>query len=237
MPTLQNRLGKIEFLIAALAVTAVAGCGTSQNQAPPAAATIAPAPEATPPTAQEARSKSSAHKPRSKSAAMRARMSPEVSTKLNTAMVLSQLHQANLMEIELAKIAQEKGSIDGVRAYANQLVQDHTSLDQMVIAMAQKSGNLAAVGRSAHESAQEKTLEKKLKSANGARFDKLFLQQASADHESLIRKLQQDREDASDDELEALIDKTLPILEQHKELAQILMNKEQASGQANRTHS
>ena len=50
----------------------------------------------------------------------------------------------------------------------------------------------------------------------------------------LIRKLQQDREDASDDELEALIDKTIPILEQHRELAQILMNKEQASGQAER---
>jgi putative membrane protein len=221
MHTLQNRLGKIEFLIAALVVTAVAGCGTSQNQAPPTAATIAPAPEAAPPTAQEARSKSSA---------MRVRMSPEVSTKQNTTMVLSQIHQTNLMEIELAKIAQQKGSINGVRAYANQLVEDHTSLDQMVNSMAEKSGNREVVGRSAHETAQEKILEKKLKSANGAKFDELFLQQANSDHEKLIHKLQQDREDASDDELEALIDKTIPILEQHKELARILMNKEQASG-------
>jgi hypothetical protein len=28
----------------------------------------------------------------------------------------------------------------------------------------------------------------------------------------------------------------LPILEQHKDLAKILMDKEEASGQANRTH-
>jgi predicted outer membrane protein len=147
MYTPQNRLGKIEFLIAALAVTAVAGCGTSQNQAPLTAATFAPAPEAAPPTTQEVRSKSSTQKARSKSCAMRARIAPETSTKLNTAMVLSQLNQTNLMEIELAKIAQEKGSIDGVPAYANQLVQDHTSLDQMVISMAQKSGNRAAAGR------------------------------------------------------------------------------------------
>ena len=34
--------------------------------------------------------------------------------------------------------------------------------------------------------------------------------------------------DASDDELEALIDKMIPILEQHRELAQILLSKEQA---------
>jgi predicted outer membrane protein len=235
MHSLQNRLVKIELLIAALVVTAVAGCGTSENQAPPMA-TIAPAAEAARPTAQVARSKSSAQKARSKSSVMRARISPAVSTKLNTTMVLSQIHQTNLMEIELAEMAQEKGSINGVRAYANQLVQDHTSIDQMVISMAQKSDR-AAVRRSVHETAQEKTLEEKLKSANGAEFDKLFLQQASSDHEVMIRKLQQDREDASDDELEALIDKSIPILEQDKELAQILMNKEQASGQANRTHS
>jgi predicted outer membrane protein len=236
MHSLQNRLVKIELLIAALVVTAVAGCGTSQNQAPPMAPTIAPAAEAARPTAQVARSKSSAQKARSKSSVMRARMSPAVSTKLNTTMILSQIHQTNLMEIELAKMAQEKGSINGVRAYANQLVQDHTSIDQMVISMAQKSDR-AAVRRSVHETAQERTLEEKLKSANGAEFDKLFLQQASSDHEVMIRKLQQDREDASDDELEALIDKSIPILEQDKELAQILMNKEQASGQDNRTHS
>jgi len=228
MHTLQNRLGKIEFLIAALVVTAVAGCGTSKNQAPPTTATIATAPEAAAaPSAQQIRAKSSA---------MRAQISPEVSTKLNTAMVLAQIHQTNLMEVELAKMAREKGSINGVRAYADQLIQDHMNLDQTVVAMAQKSGNLKAVRRSAHETADEKTVERKLKSASGARFDKLFLQQASSDHGRLIRKLQQDREDASDDDLEALIDKTIPILEQHRELAQILMYKEQASGQADQTH-
>jgi putative membrane protein len=151
-------------------------------------------------------------------------------------MVLAQIHQTNLMEVELAKIAREKGSINGVRAYADQLIQDHTNLDQTIVGMAQKSGSLKAVRRSAHETADEKTVERKLKSANGAKFDKLFLQQASSDHERLIRRLQQDREDASDEDLEALIDKTIPILEQHKELAQILMNKEQTSGQAERTH-
>jgi molecular chaperone GrpE (heat shock protein) len=54
----------------------------------------------------------------------------------------------------------------------------------------------------------------------------LFLKQAGADHQRLIQKLQQDREDANDDDLEALIDKIVPILEQHRQLAQILMKKE-----------
>jgi predicted outer membrane protein len=99
--------------------------------------------------------------------------------------------------------------------------------------MAQKSGvelqnGLVAHQKSRHGTAQEEQLEQRLKSASGPDFDRLFLQQTSADHESLIRKLQKDREDASDDELEALIDKMIPILEQHRELAQILMKKKQA---------
>ena len=56
----------------------------------------------------------------------------------------------------------------------------------------------------------------------------MFLQQTSADHDKLIRALKQDREDANNDDIEELIDKILPILEQHRELAQILMKKEQA---------
>jgi uncharacterized protein (DUF305 family) len=96
--------------------------------------------------------------------------------------------------------------------------------------MAQKSGahlqNGAAAHREGrHETAQEK-LERELKSASGPDFDRLFLQQTSSDHERLIRKLQQEREDASDDELEALVDKMIPILEQDRELAQLLMKKE-----------
>ena len=68
----------------------------------------------------------------------------------------------------------------------------------------------------------------KLTSASGSKFDQLFLQQAASDHQRLIQKLQQDRDDANDDDLEALIDKIVPILEQHRELAQILMKKVRA---------
>jgi putative membrane protein len=136
------------------------------------------------------------------------------------------------MEIALGKMAEEKASMSEVRAYADQLVQDRTNVDQTVVAMAQKSGAHLENGAAAHRAGRHETRPREaagteLKSVTGPDFDRLFLQQTSSDHESLIRKLQQEREDASDDDLEALIDKTIPILEQHRELAQILMKKEQ----------
>jgi predicted outer membrane protein len=223
MATSRRGLGKQELLVAALVVSVLAGCSTSQNQAPTASA-IAPSPEVPPSSTQQARPKH---------LTTRASPSPVASTKQTAAMVLSRIHQTNQMEIALGKIAQGKASMSEVRAYADQLVQDHTNADQTVVAMAQKSGMQLQNGsptlrQSRHETAQENQLEQKLKSASGADFDRLYLQQTSSDHERLIRKLQQDREDATDDQLEALIDNMIPILEQHRELAQILMKKEPA---------
>lgn len=218
MDTWRHGLGKRGLLIAALAVSALAGCSTAQKQLPTASASVDP-----PPSEVAA---SSRHQARSKHFTTSASASP---AKQNTAMVLSQIHQTNLTEIALGRIAQDRASMSEVRAYADQLVQDHTNADETVVAMAQKSGMQLQNGVAAHQRAvQEKLLVQRLKAASGADFDRLFLQQADSDHQKLIRKLQKDREDTSDDELEALIDKMVPIFEQHQELAQILMKKEQA---------
>jgi len=149
--------------------------------------------------------------------------SPEASSKKTSASILAQIHQADLKEIAIGKIAEEKASTDEVRAYAVQLVNDHTNADQMVLATAQKTGaHLRGVATARSKSDQ------KLNSASGAQFDRTFLEQTSADHKKLMSELQQQREDASDDEIEALIDKIMPILQQHHDLAQILLKKEQA---------
>ena len=220
MDILQNRKGSRRFLIAALVAAALAGCGTSREQPPAANANVATLSEAAQPIAKKAKAKP---------AVTRAAPSPEASSKKTTAAILAQIHQANLKEIAISKLAQEKASTSEVRAYADQLVQDHTNADQMVVAMAQKTGarlDDTAAGR--HEGAHGKLVDQKLSLASGAGFDRLFLQQTSSDQERLIRSLQQEREDASDDDIEALIDKIVPILEQHRDLAQILMKKEQA---------
>jgi putative membrane protein len=216
-------------LTMALLVLVVAGCGTSNNQAPAATSSVTastPLEAASPPSAQTTRTSKS-------STASHVHSSPTGSAMPNSGLILSQMHQTNLMEIELGKMAAQKASSGEVRAYADQLVQDHTNVDRMVVDMAQESGTNLKNGAEAHqairhESAREKELERKLKSAQGADFDRLFLRETSADHDKLIAKLQQEKQDTSDAELETLIEKVIPVLEQHRELAQILMKKEQA---------
>jgi putative membrane protein len=232
MYNLQNRSGKKELVITlltmAVLVLVLTGCGTSKDNAPAVSASAAAT------TPLEAASPNAQTAPASKHAsAAHASSSSGGSAMPNTGLILSQMHQTNLMEIELGKVAEQKAASSEVRAYANQLVQDHTNVDRMVVAMAQDSGTNLKNGAEAHqaarhETAREKELERKLKSAQGADFDRLFLKETSADHDRLIAKLQQDKQNTSDEELESLIEKVIPVLEQHRELAQILMKKEQA---------
>jgi putative membrane protein len=200
-----------QFIIAAVVVAVLGGCATSRQQPAPDASVAAAQPSAQP-AAQPAKAKTAARVP-----------SPEASSKKTSASILAQIHQADLKEIAIGKMAEEKASTDEVRAYAVQLVNDHTNADQMVLAIAQKTGTHLRGAAPA----RTKT-DQKLSTASGAQFDRMFLEQTSADHKKLMSELQQGREDASDDEIEALIDKIMPILQQHHDLAQILLKKEQA---------
>jgi putative membrane protein len=206
------------FFVAALASAALGGCSaTRQQPGPDANANAAVASPAAQPTQAAEAKPHVTHVP-----------SSEVSSKNTSASILEQMHQANLKEIAVGKLAEEKASSDEVRAYAVQLVNDHTNADQMVTATAQKKGARLRDSAAGRENAHGKSAVRKLSSASGAQFDRLFLEQTSADHKKLISELQQEREDATDDDIEALIDKIVPILQQHNDLAQILMKKEQA---------
>jgi len=201
------------FLAATLIALAVSSCSTSRQQ-----------PEGTPSDTNNASPAAQGTTAAAKSKpAKRVTRSSEASSKSTSAVVLSEIHRADLKEIAIGQIAQGKASSDEVREYANQLVEDRTSVDQQVIAMAQKK-NVHLRDKTSKQGSEHG----KFNALTGPSFDKYFLQQTAADHDKLVRILRKEREDASDDDIEALIDKILPVLEQDQELSQVLMKKEQA---------
>src|SRR5688500_5032457 len=63
--------------------------------------------------------------------------------------LLSDLHHANQMEIQMGKMAKEKGTSEQVRQYGDRLIQDHELADQKVQDLARKDGvTLAAPSHS-----------------------------------------------------------------------------------------
>ena len=194
MDILQSRKATRKFLIAAVVAATLGACSTSRQQPPATNANtnFVAAPEAAQPTAQVAKARP---------AVTRAAPSTEATSKKTAATILAQIHQANLKEIAIGKMAQGKASTSEVRAYADQLVQDHTNADQTVVAMAQKTGaHLHESDRRVDTRAPKQVAGTETEVREWCRFDRLFLQQTGADHERLIRSLQQEREDASDDD-------------------------------------
>jgi len=214
---LKNLVRAEYLLIAALVAVALSACSTSRQQPPE---TSAIANSASTPAAQATEVASKA-KP-----AHHASSSVGASSRSTSAAIIVRIHEDDQKEIALGKVALEKASGDEVRSYANQLVMDHTNVDRLVGATAQKM-NLHL--RDSNRSLDRRSgAQAKLSSATGAEFEREFLQQTSAEHAKLIKALKQEREDASDDNVEALIDEILPILEQDQQLARILIKKEQA---------
>jgi putative membrane protein len=127
--------------------------------------------------------------------------------------VLSKLHESNLKEVEMGKLAQKQGQSKEVKAFGKTLVQDHTAADKKVKALAkQEKAQLSA----------EAPAMKHEDLGTGAEFDTKFAQSMLEDHNKDIEEVKSARDATNDPKLKALLDELVPTLEKHRDTAQKL---------------
>jgi putative membrane protein len=142
--------------------------------------------------------------------------------KMNDERLVTILHNTNQEEIAAGKLAQEKGTSADVKNLGERLVADHTKADGDVMAAADKAGvkpNPSSL--STHDKQMEQTDKKKMdqmKKLSGSEFDKAFAQEMSRDHDHMISMLKDAKSHVSPP-IRELVDNTIPVLKQHKDLA------------------
>src|SRR5215831_13884111 len=57
---------------------------------------------------------------------------------VNSADVLKKLHESNQKEIEMGKLAEQKGQSKEIKSFGKMLVKDHTAADKKVTALAKE---------------------------------------------------------------------------------------------------
>lgn len=138
--------------------------------------------------------------------------------------VLTDIHKANLMEIRMGKLAEEKGQSADIRSYGETLVKDHEAADQKVKSLADKQGitlqSSGTVAKEAHKIEMSHWANK-----NPATFDKDFAEQMVKDHQQTITDLQKDQAALAGTPTGELIGELLPTLQQHLETAEKLSAK------------
>jgi putative membrane protein len=129
---------------------------------------------------------------------------------------LTEAIQGDLAEVNVGKLAQEKGQADDVKQFGQMLEQDHGDHLKQAQQMAGQMGVTAPTSPSAKQQAVHDKLEK----LSGSAFDKEFKQAMVKDHQEDIAKYR--KEAKGKGPLAQFAQQTVPTLEKHLKQAQAL---------------
>jgi putative membrane protein len=148
--------------------------------------------------------------------------------KLN--IVLSELHNANQIEIQTGKIAAEKAQSQAVKDFANHMVKDHTAADQNLNNLIHKHdiqlGKVKANDPVSMSLANVLTSSPKdLKDASGAGFDALYMGPEPVEHNIVLNLIEQGQKSASNADVKKFLDDAHKMVSDHREEA-LRINRE-----------
>jgi putative membrane protein len=127
--------------------------------------------------------------------------------------------EANYNEIDVGKLAQEKGNSQAVKSYGQMLVDDHTDSNQKADQVAKDMNVTPPTGSSMGGKAEYL----KLKVLSGDSFDRTFARDMVKDHQADIKDFQKQAQKS--DAAGAFAKDTLPTLQKHLQAAQALTQK------------
>lgn len=122
--------------------------------------------------------------------------------------------QDGMAEVGLAKLALKKSSNNDVKQFAQKMQQDHEQADEQLSSIAKSKGLKVPQKLDAKHEAMMKSLSAK----SGAAFDSAYAEHMAKDHSKAVA-LFEGASKSSDPELAAFAKKTLPTLQEHKQLA------------------
>lgn len=129
---------------------------------------------------------------------------------------------ANMAEVEAGKMAVSKSQSADVKAFAQQMIDDHSKALTDVQGLASTKG----VTLPTELDAKHKAMAAKLDKLSGAAFDKEYMKNAGvADHKTVHATLVKDEKAAKDADVKALAGKMLPVVEQHMKSAEMIAGK------------
>ena len=123
--------------------------------------------------------------------------------------------QVGMAEVQLGKMAQEKGASPAVKRFGERMVMDHTRLNRELIGIARREG--IALPQNLDSKHQEEM--EQLRKANGMEFDRLYAKEMVTGHEKTIELFENEAHNGQDPALKALAEKAIPILKEHLRLA------------------
>ena len=139
-------------------------------------------------------------------------------TKVSSAdkMFMQEAAQGGAAEVQLGRLAVQKGSSEEVKQFGQRMVDDHSRANDQLKALAQNKGIDVPSGLSAKDQAFASKLEK----LSGPQFDDAYMSLMVKDHKKDVAEFEKESKSAKDPQVKQFATNTLPTLQEHLQLAE-----------------
>lgn len=136
-------------------------------------------------------------------------------TRVDDKKFLKDAAQGGMAEVELGKLAAQKATSPDVKQFGQKMVDDHTKANDQLKELASKESVSIPDGLdSKHQSRIDK-----LSKLSGPQFDKAYMKDQLRDHEQDVQEFKSEAQYGTDPNIKQFATQTLPVLQQHLELA------------------
>jgi putative membrane protein len=123
-----------------------------------------------------------------------------------------------LAEVQLGKLAAEHAASPDVKQFGQRMVADHDKANRELMAVVEPKGIAVPTGLDR----KHRQTADRLAKLHGAAFDRAYIQEMVRDHEADVKLFRTEAQRGKDPELKRWAANTLPILEEHLNLARNL---------------
>ena len=125
-----------------------------------------------------------------------------------------QAAQTGMLEVQLGRLAVQRGSSTAVKQYGQEMVAEHTKVNQELMQLAMQKG----VEVPKQMSRQNKALTDRLSGLSGTSFDKAYKQAMIDSHNQAIALFQAQSQQGQNPQLKAWATQKLPNLQAHLQM-------------------
>jgi putative membrane protein len=136
---------------------------------------------------------------------------------------ITEAAQGGMAEVALGQLAQQKAASDAVKQFGARMVKDHTAANDALIKIANDKG----VEVPQKLEGKHQRMIDRLSKMSGEEFDRTYVREMVSDHKKDVSDFEKASRDAKDPDVKAFATSTLPVLKEHRQMA------EQLNGQMN----
>jgi putative membrane protein len=129
--------------------------------------------------------------------------------------------QGGMAEVKMGQLAADKAGSPDVKAFGQQMMDDHTKANDQLKSIAKDEG-MTLPG---DVNQKQQAMYDRLSKLSGADFDKQYVKSMVMDHQEDVKDFQKEANSGKDEKIKSFASQTLPTLQQHLDKIRSIQSK------------